>query len=107
MTMTDRAALSYMSDYEDLAMGPRIWFYNMSQEYAVSYSTLARRLRILSELDEPMVRKDPDRGDGYQITEFGKKVARGEVSTERIRELDPNAGDTEEDEEGEESDGDQ
>lgn len=101
MTLTDRAILSYMSEYPEMAMGPKIWYYNISQEHDVSYSSVARRFRILKELDEPMVESDPDRGGGLQITEFGLQVAAGEVDVERIKELNPH--DDGEDEGDEES----
>lgn len=90
MTMTDRALLTYMAEYPELAIGPKHWYYNMNQEFDVSYSTVERRLRLLADdLDEPMVERDPDRGDGYTITEFGLRVVAGEVGKERIRELSP------------------
>lgn len=96
MTNIDIAILEFMRRYSDLALPPKAWHVNMTQDFDVSYTHLKRRLATLRDLDQPMVRQDPDRADMYEITEFGVEVVDKELSVEEVNELNPHEGGSEE-----------
>ncbi|MEY7852169.1 winged-helix domain-containing protein [Natrarchaeobius sp. A-rgal3] len=83
MTGSDDTILEFLQEY-DLALSPRSIEYNLSSRHEadISYSTINRRLKLLSEVD--LVEKEYPDGGFYSITNKGISYLEGELKAEDL-----------------------
>lgn len=87
LTPTDSAILTVL-DRSDMELPPAALTHNLPSDATVDH--VGRRLRKLA--DGGLVYRHADQRGYYGITEIGQKLVRGDLSREKLNELNPDSG---------------